>query len=126
MALAVQVQAVDATGVGIWVTGVLVASGNYSTGGDTVNFQAAVAQANALNAINLGPIIESSQIPYNFDAWSQSGNTANGYFAIIGTTQANCKLKVITAFNTELSAGAYPGSVTGDNIAFMAIFPKLL
>lgn len=129
MAIAVQIQNVDVTGVGgVWVTGVLVATGNYTTGvgGDTVNFAAAIAQSNALAAINAGSFIESSQPPFNFDAWSMNGNISNGYFPVIGTNQTNCKFKVTSAFNTELGTGAYPASVTGDTIGFMAIFPKLL
>jgi hypothetical protein len=31
-------------------------------------------------------------------------------------------MRVNTTANTELSAGAYPGGVTGDTIAFEALF----
>ncbi len=106
------------------VSGVLILTGNYPTGGDTVDFTAGVADPALVGGA--GPFIDSSLAVENFDAWSQGGNLANGFFPVVGTTQKNCKLKIVSAFNTELNAGAYPAALLADNIAFMAIFSNLL
>src|SRR6266576_830960 len=107
------------------VSGVLVLTGNYVSGGDAVDFTAAVADPALVGGA--GPFIDSSLAVENFDVWSQGGNITNPYFAVIGTTQKNCKLKVVTAFNTELGNGvAYSAAILSDNIGFMAIFSNLL
>lgn len=105
------------------VTGNLVPSGNYVSGGDTVDFTGAVQDPALVGGA--GPFIDSSLPVENLDIWSAGGNIANGYFPIIGTKQNNCKFKITSAFNTELSAGAYPAAITGDTINFMAVFGNL-
>src|SRR6267142_1100828 len=102
-----------------FVTGVLVLTGNYVTGGDTIDFTAAVADPALVGGA--GAFLECSLPLQQLDIWSQSGNIANTYFPVIGTTQKNCKVKIVSAFNTELGAGAYPAAILADNIAFAAI-----
>ncbi len=106
------------------VSGVLVLTGNYVSGGDAVDFTAAVADPALVGGA--GPFIDSSLAVENFDVWSQGGNIANTYFPVIGTTQKNCKLKISSSFGGELAASGYPAAILGDNIAFMAIFSNLL
>ena len=123
MAIVVSIQNVDALDNMVQVTGKLILSGSYVTGGDTVNFATAVQDP---LFTGLQPNIPSSQPPFNFDAWSQGGNLLNSFAAVIGTAQTNCKLKISAAstFGTEFSAGAYSAALLADDVAFMAIFPK--
>jgi len=114
MALAITVTDVDAAADNIYVFGTLAASGSYSSGGDTLDFTAIANQ------------VAASQAPVQ--VWV-GGSTGDAYsFIRAGSpTLANGKLKVNTASNTELAAGAYPARITGDaNIQFEAVFSKLL
>jgi len=125
MAIKVSIQNVIALigGQGaLLVTGVLIPSGNYPAGGDTVDFTAAVADPALVGGA--GPFIDSALPVENYDAWSQGGNIANTYFPIVGSTQKNCKLKIASSFGGELVAGAYPAAVLADNIGFSAVFSK--
>jgi hypothetical protein len=56
--------------------------------------------------------LPSTQIIQVF-ADSQNGN-AGYYVPVQGTALNNWKLKAFTGGDTEVSAGAYPGSVTSD------------
>lgn len=121
--------AVTITGVyeqqgGVLVTGKIKLSGSYTTavGGDTVNFATATQDPLFLG---MASYIPSSQPPMNLDIWSQGGQFVDGYVASIGTTPANCKVIIITALNSELGSGAYSAGLLADNIAFMAVFPRV-
>src|SRR5712664_1016013 len=86
----------------------VVPSGTYVTGGDTLNFAAA-----AQDALFIGTIADIVALgpPLSFDVWSNNGNITTFYVPVLGTTQANCKLKVATALTTEATGGAaYPAS----------------
>jgi hypothetical protein len=114
MALAITILDVDAGALNLYVIGMLTASGNYSTGGDTLDFTTVAGQLSA------------SQAP--LQVWV-SGTTGDSYAWVRAgsPTLANGKVKVNTTSNTELSSGAYPSRITGDtNIQFEAIFQKLL
>jgi len=105
MALALTVTKQWYDGKKVFVVGTIVASGSYATGGDTINFT------------SLG-------IPSSQGAFWVKFNSLNGYgytFAP-GTTQANGKVRINTASNTELGAGAYPAGITGDTIVYFALF----
>jgi hypothetical protein len=122
MALAVSITYVSKVGSQLRIGFKVAASGNYVAGGDTLNF--ATATQDPL-FVGLCADVEALGAPISFDAWSNSGNIAVNYFPVLGTTQANCKLKVITAFNTEASAGAYSSvaaSVLTDTISGEATF----
>jgi hypothetical protein len=125
MAISVSIQTVDAFDNCVVVSGKLLATGSYVTGGDTVNFTTAVQDPLFQG---LQPSIPSSQPPSQFLVQSQGGNLVNTYSAIIGTQQTNCKLKVSAAstFGTEFSAGAYSAAILADNIGFSAVFPKFV
>ena len=100
----------------IHVTGTVVASGNYSTGGDTID-------------LSQFPIIGSTQPPIGGTSW-MDGLAGYDYVFTPGTALSNGKVKIFQqgasagAF-PELAAGAYPGAVTGDTITFYGIFKKL-
>lgn len=100
----------------------LAPSGSYVTGGDALNL--AIAPADPL-FVGSVPAIESLGAPINLDVWDQSGNIANGVFPVTGANQTALKVKFTSAFNTELAASGYPGSITGGNLVGEAVFNKL-
>ena len=100
----------------IHVAGTVAASGNYSTGGDTLD-------------LSQFPIVASTQPPIQGTAW-MDGLAGYDYVFSSGSAMNNSKVKIFAqgasagAF-PELAAGAYPGGITGDSITFYGIFPKL-
>jgi len=112
MPLAITVIDVDAGADNIYIFGSLTASGNYSTGGDTLDFT------------TIAPQVAASQAPVQ--VWV-GGSTGDTFAWIAGTVLNNQKIKVNTASNTELASGAYPSRITGDaSIKFEAVFNKLI
>ncbi len=95
----------------IFATGLLAFSGNYATGGDTVDFT------------TIGPLASATIV--NATAFSQNG-TANQYAFVQNAAFNSWKLKVFAPGGTEIAAGAYPASVTGDVVAFQLALRKLL
>ena len=95
-----------------YAIGTLTFSGNYPTGGDTLDFT------------QVADKLPSTQIIQSF-AESQNGN--GGYYvAIAGSALNNWKLKPFTGGGTEISAGAYPASVTTDVVQLAITARKLL
>ena len=114
MALAINITSIETGEHNLYVFGTLTPSGNYSTGGDTLDFTTVANQ------------IGASQAP--LQVWV-GGTTGDAYaFVRAGSpTLANGKVKVNTASNTELASGAYPARITGDaNIQIEAAFTKLI
>jgi hypothetical protein len=112
MPLAITIADIDAAADNVYVFGTLTASGNYSTGGDTLDFTTVGAQ------------IPASQAPLQL--WV-GGTTGDAYSWVKGTALNNQKVKINTTSNTELGSGAYPSRITGDtNIQFEAVFNKLI
>src|SRR5579863_791713 len=83
-----------------YAIGTLSFSGNYPTGGDTLDFTSVASQ------------LPSDQILQVF-ADSQNGN-AGYYIPVQGSALNNWKLKCFSGGGTEVTAGAYPSSVTTD------------
>jgi hypothetical protein len=100
----------------IHVTGTAAASGNYSTGGDTLD-------------LSKFPIIAATQAPLQGTAW-MDGIAGYDYVFTPGSAMNNNKVKIFQqgasagAF-PELAAGAYPSAITSDTITLYAIFKKL-
>jgi hypothetical protein len=119
MAITINVQNVDASGTVAWVTGTIAFSGSYTTGGDTLDWTTAIPQVG-----ESGAAIPSDDGPQQVMIDSQNGN--GGYYvAVQGSAPNNWKVKCFQSGGTEVSAGAYPGSITGDIVAFQAQFQKL-
>ena len=115
MALTLNVVDHWSDGKRIHVTGTLLPSGSYTTGGDTIPFG--------------NNIIKSSSAPIMvmISPISPTGDFTYFYLFKSGTTIANQKLKVFTnSGGTELPAGAYPGAAIANPAAFYAIFPKFI
>lgn len=117
MAIAIVVSRVDATQQGVTIEGTLVPSGNYPTGGDTVNFSTVPQIPSNLGPVGLVGIAEQPA----------SGGTPSGYllYLIAGSTPANWLLFVATAVAqgpTQLAAAAYPAALAAATIQFRAFF----
>jgi len=94
-----------------YAIGTLAFSGSYPTGGDTLDFTTVADK------------LPSGQLIQVF-ADSQNGN--GGYYVPVqGSALNNWKLKAFTGGGTELSAGAYPGSVTSDIVQITITARKL-
>lgn len=98
--LQVNIGNVEAFGNIVRVSGTLVPTGNYATGGDTADFTAAIEDSGFQG---LQPYIPSSYPPGNMKVFSEGGNIGYQYVWVKGTTQANGKLKIngITTWGTE-------------------------
>ena len=89
-------------------------SGNYATGGDTLDFAAAT-----------NPKFEAAAYPSRAPDviivhGAPGGNPAEG---VLGTDMTNSLIKMFSASDTELGAGAYNAAVTGDgNIVIEAVW----
>lgn len=84
----------------VYAVAALTFSGSYPTGGDTLDFTTVADK------------MPTTQIVQVF-AESQNGN--GGYYVPVqGTAMNNWKLKAFAGGGTELTAGAYPASVTTD------------
>jgi len=98
----------------VYVQGILKFTGNYSTGGDTLDWTTVADK------------LASDQCFSVFLDWQSLGNN---YFSIGGaaTPLNGWKIKVQApgTFNSELTAGAYPAGITGDVVPFQATFRKL-
>jgi len=90
----------------------LTFSGNYVSGGDTLDFT------------QVTNVLPSDTIVQVF-AESQNGNSGY-YIPIQGAALNNWKLKAFVGGGTEIGAGAYPGTVTGDIVQLSITARKLL
>ncbi len=84
----------------VYAIGTLTFSGNYPTGGDTLDFT------------QVADKLPSTQIVQAF-AESQNGNSGY-YIPVQGSALNNWKLKAFVGGGTEVTAGAYPASITSD------------
>lgn len=96
----------------VYAIATLAFSGNYPTGGDTLDFT------------QVADKLPSTQIVQAFGE-SQNGNSGY-YVAIAGSALNNWKLKCFNGGGTEISAGAYPASVTSDVVQLSITARKLL
>ena len=96
----------------VYAIATLTISGSYPTGGDTVDFTTVADK------------LPSTQIIQVF-AESQNGNSGY-YIAVQGSAMNNWKLKAFSGGGTEITAGAYPASVTTDIVQLSITARKLL
>jgi len=100
----------------VHVSGTVAASGNYASGGDTLDLSQA-------------PLIASASAPVQGTAWLDG---LSGYDFVFspGSAMNNGKVKIFAQGTSagafpELAAGAYPGAITGDTVTFYGIFKKM-
>jgi len=96
----------------VYAIATLTFSGSYPTGGDTLDFTTVADK------------LPSTQIIQVF-AESQNGNSGY-YIAVQGSGMNNWKLKAFSGGGTEITAGAYPASVTTDIVQLSVTARKLL
>jgi hypothetical protein len=96
----------------VYAIATLTFTGSYPTGGDTVDFTTVADK------------LPSTQIIQVF-AESQNGN-GGYYIAVQGSAMNNWKLKAFSGGGTEITAGAYPASVTTDIVQISITARKLL
>ena len=96
----------------VYAVATLTFTGNYPTGGDTLDFTQVANQ------------LPSDTIVQVF-AESQNGNSGY-YIPVQGAALNNWKLKAFVGGGTEISAGAYPASVTTDIVQLSITARKLL
>ncbi len=121
MAIALNVISIDRTRRKLRVVFAMTFSGNYSTGGDIIDFTKATDTSFLGYRIpRIAPeVIEVNGAPGGTDIE-----------AVIGTTNANSKIKQFTAGSgnaapVEQTAGALPAAVTGDlNCNLTAVFGR--
>ncbi|HXL23026.1 MAG TPA: hypothetical protein VOA78_11210 [Candidatus Dormibacteraeota bacterium] len=96
----------------VYAIATLTFTGNYPTGGDTLDFT------------QVADKLPSTQVVQAFGE-SQNGNSGY-YIAVAGAALNNWKLKAFNGGGTELTAGAYPASVTTDIVQLSITARKLL
>ena len=96
----------------VYAIATLTFTGSYPTGGDTVDFTTVADK------------LPSTQIIQVF-AESQNGNSGY-YIAVQGSAMNNWKLKAFSGGGAEITAGAYPASVTTDIVQLSITARKLL
>ncbi|MGB2642885.1 MAG: hypothetical protein WBG02_13605 [Candidatus Acidiferrum sp.] len=114
MPISITLQPSNADGSGsnlFYAIGTLAFSGSYTTGGDTLDLSKVADKLPTMQVIQVL-------------ADSQNGNAGN-YIPVQGSALNNWKLKAFTATGTEISAGAYPSSVTSDVVQLSIIARKL-
>jgi hypothetical protein len=93
-------------GIGLVAAGGITASGNYATNGDALDFAKVIGFTNRRPDVVI--IVGKAGFIYQYDHVNLKvlvrTNTAGGVDNAMG----------------ELSAGAYPGAITGDDIHFIA------
>lgn len=101
----------------IFAQGLLQLTGNYVTGGDTIDFT------------TLGGLIPSSSL-VSLALFSQNGNLLFQYVPIGGPATAlnawKVKVNASGSFGSEHAASGYEAAITGDSIVWQAAFRKLL
>jgi hypothetical protein len=99
----------------VFVSGQLKFSGNYPTGGDTLDWT--TVPDKLAGSICISVAVASQTL-------------GNAYVPIGGITTALNVWKVLCqtpgTYNSQLAAGAYPSAITSDTVTFTAIFRKLL
>ena len=96
----------------VYAVATLTFTGNYPTGGDTLDFTQVTDK------------LPSTQVVQVF-AESQNGNSGY-YIPVQGNALNNWKLKAFAGGGTEITAGAYPASVTTDIVQLSVTARKLL
>ena len=110
----------------------IVASGNYVTGGDTLD----LTQLFGATGGQPGMDVTTASLPLRVEIESAKAGGVSGWWyqytpAAASPTLANGKMQIFGgsaaagSVAQEMAAGAYPASVTGDVIIAKAILPKI-
>jgi hypothetical protein len=119
-----QYHVLDVTGRMFHCKCLLVFSGSYSTGGDTLDFT-----NGGVNSCVLAPFVKLIDVDIHAQGPAASQSAIGGYYSPVGFGQPasyplSGKLKIFAAAGSELSAGAYPSAVTTDVVGVDAYFSR--
>ena len=107
---------VDNTQSQVFVTGTITLTGNYPSGGDTLDLSQLGAPSSGLPT--RVEIFEITPAP---------GPAYGGIYTYVpGTTQANGLLQLNVSAGTQTAATAYSGLATGFALGFRAWYPSLV
>jgi hypothetical protein len=127
MAVTLTLTDADPGGTQVYAFGTVTLSGNYPSGGDTVDWTQLVKQIAAR-----GQIVDSSMADPAYGplqaSFTVQGGTPNQYQMQQGAAATNWKMRGYTTGSggAEFTGGsAYPSSATSDVITFSAQFRKL-
>jgi len=109
MALAMSISYIKGDGPMIRVGFNLTPSGNYVVGGDIIDFTTATQDPAFVGDV---AAVEALGAPISLDVWDAGGGIATGLFPVIGTTIKNCKVKAVTAYNTEAGVVSWASLAT--------------
>lgn len=99
-------------------------TGNYVSGGDTLDFTNAGGTLSAPNTVPPGAVaLASVSITPNGPAGSVGANGGD-YVAILGSAPTNAKLKIFATAGTEYAAGAYSADATGDIVTAECLWTR--
>lgn len=113
-------------------------SGNYVTGGDTIDLTTLAGQV----SLNEGSLIDAdviNKMPVGIHVDSQTGGfgaSQGGYYEMLTYTNVSggvatvrtpktCKIQLFAAGGTEASASAYPATAVGDYVVCVARWPRV-
>jgi hypothetical protein len=114
----------------------IIPAGNYAANGDVINFGSLDAQVSTEGSIVDADLVNNMPIGVHVDSqtggWGASGG---GYYEIqtykdvsagVATplTPSTCKFRCFAAGGSELGAGAYDATITGDYIVCIGRWPR--
>ena len=99
----------------VYVTGQLKFSGNYVTGGDTLDWTTVADKTSSSQCLNC--FLDWQGIGNNYYPIGQASMALNGW---------KVKVQAVGTYNTEHAASAYEAAITGDVVSFTACFRKML
>lgn len=111
----------------------LIFSGNYSTGGDTLDLTNAGGSPTAPTTFPWATSVGA--VTFDIEAHGPAGSQSagGGYYTVVAPNTdapltfsdlANMKVKIFSGGGVELSAGAYPAAVTGDSVIIKLIYAR--
>lgn len=117
MAIAAAETSRDYTATNEIVYGTLTFSGNYATGGDTLNFDGI---SKASRQVPIDVEIKETSVPSGyFYSYVSSADEGTGKVAVLEAGAA------VSTPQTQIAAAAYPAAITGATVKFKATFPRL-
>ena len=125
MAIALTLTDVIVSAAHIEAIGTVAFSGNYTTSGDTLNWEGLVGQLDARGAIVASSMADPAAGPV-WAKFDSNGGSDNSYPLNKGALPTNWLMLGYAGITQFTGGAAYPSSATGDTVVFRAVFRKLL